>query len=289
MASEPALVRLNLQVDRRLRDLEKTRLVEDTIQSCRDLRPRDALDLVLRARQQLPTDERLLALEARLKEHLAQLSSEERRAEYLSSAHDALKAGRFHDAVRILEACQGQSLGNAEVTQLLEYARSEEIEHTRELNMRSSLENAQNLINEGAFDQAITFLQSSLAQSEDPALRLLLTQATNSRSAVLQQVDTALRSAASLVSSNRPDDAARLLKSLPKAAQRSPRAAAALLILDDESDRALYRHLGRAYALLDSDRARSRTIAQRVAAATPARSAPSELAQALGSKLTSRG
>lgn len=288
MASEPALVRLNVQVDRRLRELEKNRLVEDTIQSCRDLRPRDALDLVLRARQQLPTDERLLSLEARLKDRLAQLGSEERRAEYLSSAHDALKASRFHDAVRILEACQGQSLGNDEVSQLLEYARSEEVEHTRELHTRSTLESAQNLINEGAFDQAITFLQSSLAQSEDPALRLLLTQATNSRTAVIQQVDTALRSAASLVSSNRADDAARLLKSLPKAAQRVPRAAAALLILDDEKDRALYRHVGRAYALLDSDRAKSRAIAQRVAAATPAHSAPSELALALGSKLTNR-
>jgi serine/threonine-protein kinase len=286
MASEPALVRLNMQVDRRLKDLEKTRLIDDTIQACRDLRPRDALDLVLRARQQLPTDERLLSLESRLKERLAQLSSEERRAEYLTSAHDALKASRFHDAVRILEACQGQSLGNHEVTALLEYARSEEVEHTRELHKRSILESAQNLINEGAFDQAMAFLESALAQSEDPALRLLLTQATNSRTAVLQQVDTALRSAASLVSSNRLDDAARLLKSLPKAAQRSPRAAAALLILDDEKDRALYRHLGRAYALLDSDRPKSRAIAQRVAAATPARSIPSELALALGSKLS---
>src|SRR6202035_5459784 len=63
MASEPALVRLNVQIERRLRDLEKPRLIDDTIQACRDLRPRDALDLVLRARQQLPTDERLLSLE----------------------------------------------------------------------------------------------------------------------------------------------------------------------------------------------------------------------------------
>ncbi len=288
MASEPALVRLNMQVDRRLRDFEKTRLVDDTIQSCRDLRPRDALDLVLRARQQLPTDERLLALEARLKERLAQLTSEERRAEYLSSAHDALKSSRYHDAVRILEACQAQSLGNDEVTALLEYARAEEVEHTRELHKRSTFESAQNLINEGDYDQAIQFLQSVLVQSEDSTLRMLLDQATTARAGVLRQVETALSSAARLVASNRSDDAVRLLKSLPNAAQRSPRAAAAILLLDDEKDRALYRHLGRAYALLDSDRPASRTIAQRVAAATPARSASSELALALGSKLASR-
>src|SRR5262249_27549605 len=148
------------------------------------------------------------------------------------------KAGRYHDAVRILEACQGQSLGNEEVTALLEYARSEEVDHTRELHKRSTLESAQNLINEGSYDEAIAFLQSALAQSDDPTLRLLLEQATTARTSVLQQVDTALRSAVGLVASNRSDDASRLLKSLPKVAQRSSRAAAAIAVLDEEKDRA---------------------------------------------------
>ena len=288
MPSEPALVRLNMQVDRRLRELENNRLADDTIHACRDLRPRDALELVQRARHQLPTDERLLSLESRLVERIQQQSSEERRDEYLSSAHDALKAGRFHDAVRILEACQGQSLGNDEVTALLDYARTEEAEHTRELTKRSTLENAQSLINDGAYDQAIAFLHSALSQCDDSALRLLLNQASTARASIQQQVETALRSATNLIASNRAGDALHLLKSLPKAAQRSPRAQAAILILDDEKDRALYRHLGRAYAQLDSDRPRSKTIAQRIAAVAPQRSTPSELALALSARISAR-
>jgi len=288
MASEPALLRLNMQVDRRLRDLEKNRLAEDTIQACRDLRPRDALELVQRARQQLPTEERLLALEARLVEHLQRQTAEERRAEYLLSAHDALKACRFHDAVRILEACQAQSLGNDEVTALLEHARAEDAEQTSELSKRNTLESAQRLINEGAYDEAIGLLESALWQREDPALRVLLGQASTARTAVAQQAETALRSAAGLVASSRIEDAARLLRSLPAAVQRSPRAQAAILLLDDENNRVLYRHLGRAYALLDSNRSASKTIAQRVAAIAPPRSTPSELALALGAKIANR-
>lgn len=288
MASEPALLRLNMQVDRRLRDLEKNRLAEDTIQACRDLRPSEALELVQRARQQLPTDERLLALETRLVERLQHQTSEERRAEYLLSAHDALKACRFHDAVRILEACQAQSLGNEEVTNLLEHARVEEAEQTSELSKRNTLETAQRLIGEGAYQEAIGLLESALSECEDPALRLLLNQASTARTAVAQQAETALRSATGLIASNRIEDAARLLKSLPAAVQRSPRAQAAIILLDEENNRVLYRHLGRAYALLDSNQAASRAIAQRIAAFAPARSSPSELALALGNKIANR-
>ena len=285
MASEPALVRLNAQVDRRLRELEKNRLVEDTIQACRDLRPREALELVRRSRQQLSTDERLLSLEARLKERIQQQSSEERRAEYLAGAHEALKTSRYNDAVRILEACQAQSLGNDEVTALLEYARSEEAEHNREQLKRNALESAQSLINEGAFDQAIEFLNSALSQSDDTTLRMLLGQASTAREALLRQVTAALQSAGKLANANRANDAAQLLKGLPISAQRLPRPQAAIHMLDDEKDRALYRHLGRAYALLDSDKSRSKLIALRVSAASHPQSSPSELARALDAKV----
>ena len=286
MQSEPALVRLNAQVDRRLKEVEKNRLVDSTIQACRDLGPRDALELVRRSRQQLSTDERLLSLEARLKERIQQLSVEERRAEYLSGAHDALKASRFADAVRILEACQGQNLGSDEVTALLEYAHAEEAEQNREQLKRTTLENAQSLINDGAFDQAIQFLDAALAQSNDTTVRMLLDQASTAREAVLRQVDVAMQSARKLATANRIEDASQLLKALPRTALLHPRPQAAIVMLEDEKDHALYRHLGRAYALLDSDRSKSKVIAMRVAAASPPQSGPSQIARSIDAKIS---
>ena len=285
MSTEPALVRLNAQVDRRLREAERNRVVDTTIQACRDLRPREALELVLHSRQQLPADERLMALEARLKERIQQLSVEERRSEYLSGAHEALKASRYNDAVRILEACQAQNLGSDEVTALFDYARAEEAEHKREQLTRTALESAQSLINEGAFDEVIAFLNSTLMQADDSALRMLLGQANNARDALLRQVNAAFQSAGNLLNAHRVEDAIQVLKGLPPSAQRMPKTQAALLMLADDKDQALYRHLGRAYALLDSDRSRSKVIAQRVAAASVPQSTTAEIARSLDAKL----
>jgi serine/threonine protein kinase len=285
MPSEPALVRLNAQVERRLREMESIRLVEGTIQACRDLRPREALELVRRSRQQLPTDERLLSLEARLNERIQQLSGEERRAEYLARADQALKASRFRDAVHLLEACQAENLGGEEVTALLQFARNEDAEHNREQLKRNTLQRAQCLMDEGAFDEAIDLLGDALLQSDDTTLRLLMSQASSAREAVLRQVEGVLQSAGKLIRANKSDDAAKLLKSLPKEVLRSPRVQTAVIMLDDESNDVLYRHVGRAYALLNSDPSASKTIAQRVGAASDPASNTSALVHALDARI----
>src|SRR5262249_23701050 len=78
MPAESALFRLSAQCDRRLKELENKRLVEETFQTCRDLRPREALDVLRRARLRLPGDEKLLSLERLLNERLQAQSVEER-------------------------------------------------------------------------------------------------------------------------------------------------------------------------------------------------------------------
>jgi tetratricopeptide (TPR) repeat protein len=285
MPSEPALVRLNVQVERRLKEMESTRLVESTIQACRDLRPREALELVRKSRQQMPTDDRLLSLEARLNERIQQLSVEERRADFLSRAEEALKASRFSDAVHILEACQAENLAGEEVTALLQFARNEEEEHDREQLKRNTLGQAQRLMDEGAFNEAIALLQNALSQSEDSTLRLLMSQAHSSRDSVFRQADAALQSTERMVRANKVADAVRLLKSLPKEVLRSPRVQAVVVMLDDEQSRTLYRHVGRAYALLSSDPGTCKAIALRVGSACDPNTSPSEFAHALNARI----
>jgi serine/threonine protein kinase len=285
MTSEPALVRLNAQVERRLRDMESARLIEGTIQACRDLRPREALELIRRARQQLPTDERLLSMESRLNERIQQLSGEERRAEYLARADEALKASRFGDAVHLLEACQAENLGGEEVTALLQFARSEDAEHNREQLKRNTLQRAQSLMDEGAFDEAIDLLGNAVSQTDDTTLRMLMSQASSAREAVSRQVEGVLQSAGGMIRANKSEDAANLLKSLPKEVLRSPRVQTAVIMLDDERNAVLYRHVGRAYALLNSDPSASKSIALRVGAASGPESNACALAHALDARM----
>ncbi len=285
MTSEPALVRLNAQVERRLREMENNRLVESTIQSCRDLSPREALELVRRSRQHLPTDERLLSLEARLNERIQQLSVEERKGDYLARADEALKAARYTDAVHILEACQAENLAGDEVSALLQFARSEEAEHSREQLKRNTLGHAQHLMEQGAFDEAIALLQNALSESEDSTLRMLMNQASSSREAALRQADAALQSAERMVRANKVADAVQQLKSLPKEVSRLHRVQAVVVMLEDEQSRILYRHIGRAYAALSSDPSVSREIMLRVGVASEPNSNSYELTRALDARI----
>jgi serine/threonine-protein kinase len=278
--AESALIRLSAQCDRRLKELENKRLVEETFQSCRDLRPREALEVLRRARQRLPDDERLLSLERLLNERLQAQSVEERRGEYLSRARQALKEGTYADAVHILEACEAEGIANNEALTLLEFARNEEKESRTASQKRSKVVRAQFLVNEGAYDEAIGFLQSALAEGDDATLRLLLEQATIARQTVHRQIEAALASAGKLVQARRIGDALQLLKVLPRDALRSSRIQMAITALEDEPNLALFRMAGRAYATLDSDLAAGHRMMQRIVAASSDASATAAVAAA---------
>ncbi len=280
MPADSALFRLSAQADRRIKEFENRRLVEETYQRCRDLRPREAMELVRAARERLPDDEKLLALERVLKERLQQQTVDDRRCEYLSRAREALQQGQHTDAVHILEACDTEGIANAEVQSLLEFARTEEKESTTQNLKRSKMIRAQYLVNQGDYEEAIGFLNAALAESEDPALRLLLEQATSAREAVQRQVDSALAAAGRLVQAGKIGDALQLLRVLPRDVLGAGRVQMAVAALEDEQNGALFRMAGRAYGMLTSDLAAGHRIIQRVAAGAADSSATAAVAAA---------
>ncbi len=280
LPAESALFRLSAQVDRRIKEFEQRRLVEETFQRCRDLRPREAMDLVRAARERLPDNEKLISLEKALKERLQQQSVEDRRAEYLSRAREALKEGTYSDAVHILEACEAEGIANAEVQSLLEFARNEEKESTTQNLKRSKLIRAQSLVNQGSYDEAIAFLNAALEDGEDPALRLLLDQATSARETVQRQADAALAAAGKLLQAGKVADALQLLRVLPRDVLHTGRVEMAIAALEDEQSRSLFRMAGRAYGMLATNLPGGHRIMQRVAAASADASPSSAVAVA---------
>jgi len=267
MPSESTLYRLNSQVERQLREHENRVLVDETVQACRNLRPREALELVRKARRQMPGEERLLSLEKLLTDRVRQQSVEERRDEYLSRAREALAAGQYSEAVRVLELCQAEGIATGEILSLLDFARAEELEHQRQERLRSKLDHAQALIGEAAFDEGIDYLEAALRQGDDTALHLLLDQAAAGRDSLRQQIEAALAAAVTLVQAGKHDEALELLRSKPPAILRSPRVQSAQAALEEERQQALFRTLGRAYAALEADLPASEAVLRRAAAA----------------------
>jgi serine/threonine protein kinase len=268
MPSEPALLRFGAQIERQLRELENRRVVEETLQACRNLAPRDALAQVQQARQRVPADSRLLELEALLTDRLRQQSVDERRADYLARAREALGSKQYSEATRILELAHAESLATGELLALLDFARSEQKEHARQDRLGSDLAHAQSLIANAEFAAAIGFLEESIGQSEDPALRLLLDQASAGHAALRQQVATTLASSVAMVEDGKLDDAIEFLLMQPKAVLANPRVQTALSAIDDQRCQAVFRVIGRAYAALPNDISAGAALVRQAAVAS---------------------
>ena len=270
MASMPldsALIRLNAQVDRQIKEHENRRFVDETVQACRDLRPREALMVVQKARQRLPGEERLQELEKLLADRVKRQTVEERQEEYLSQAREALKSARYGDAVHILEGCQADGIATDEIRSLLEFAHHEEAEHRNETLMRARVAQAQTLIAASAYEEAIAFLDEALRQNDDTALRFLHDQALEGRESLKKQVEAALANASRLARDGKHAEAIQFLEALPPTVRRSLRVQAAESALRDEQLQAIFRTIGRAYTVLDTDLPAGDHTIRRVAAA----------------------
>jgi serine/threonine-protein kinase len=287
LPSDSALFRLNALVERQIKEYENRFLVDETVQACRSLNPREALELVRKARLRLPGEERLLSMEALFADRVRQQTVEERRADYLARARENLEKGLYAEAVRILELCQTEGIANGEILSLLDFSRSEDLESRRQQQLRNNLDHAQALIGDSAYEEAITFLEDALQQIDDNAMRLLLDQASAGRDALRRQIDAVLASAVNLVLAKKQKDALEFLKKEPPAVLRAERVQTAIAALEDERRQALYRTLGRAYAALECNLSVGETVMQRAVAAAGRSSLFAPMADAFGARARS--
>ena len=267
MPSESTLIQLSLHVDRQIREQENRHFADDTIQACRDLRPREALETVRKARQRLPTEDRLQELERLLTERVRRQTFEERQSEYLSGARDALTSSHYADAVHILETCRQEGFASDEILSLLDFARREEAEHRSDELLRSRVTHAEALLADSAFEEAIGFLEEALQQNDDAALRLLLEQASAGRESLRIRADATLATALRLMQADKQSEAIQFLQGQPPAVLRSVRVQAAVAALQEERQAASFRTFGRAYASLETDLSAGEQYINRAAAA----------------------
>jgi len=270
MASMPAdttLIRLNAQVEQQIKEHEDRRFVDETIQACRDLSPKEALKVVQEARQRIPSEERLQGLEKLLADRVKRQAEDERREECVLKAREALAGGQYADAVHILEGCQAEGIATEEIGSLLEFALREEEKHRSEALLRSRAAQAQALIDASAYDEAIAFLEGALKENDDKALRFLYDQALESRASLAKQVEAELASAARLAREGKQAEAIQLLEALPAVLRRSDRVLAAESALGEERQQAIFRSIGRAYAELETGLPAGEQTMRRVAAA----------------------
>jgi tetratricopeptide (TPR) repeat protein len=256
MPGEPTLLRFKGELTRSMREAEVRRRVDQAARRCLELvetAPQEALQLVRDELQQVPGNERLLALRSSIELRLLEQTQEKSRAQYMARAHEALSSGNYAEALRLLESCQKEGAFSPEIAELIDFARQEDTLQQNKERVQGLFQQAQALMANGAYDAVIELL-SPVSQDAGSSLQRLLEDARMQHQALQRDVDTALQTVEVLTREEQYEEAVRFLESQSPSVLRSEPVQMALQRVREACNHE-YRALqavGKAYAAIDS-------------------------------------
>ncbi len=220
LPTESSLLQLKSRVALQTREFRMRRLIDSTIAQAQEAfvnAPGEALLIVQRALQELPGEERLLALEHSIRQKLKAAEVEEVRGQYLRQAQQAIDRSEFDKAIGTLESYQLEFGDAAGVGELLEFARKQLAEQKHRSRVADCAREARVLMDQEQFDRAIALLEPAMAETQDTALDRLLAEARAQRQEADRKAEALLARVARLRERGQLDEAMELLQGLPAA------------------------------------------------------------------------
>jgi eukaryotic-like serine/threonine-protein kinase len=285
--TEPTLVRLKMQLEPRLREHERKRLVAEVSDACRRLPPVEALARIKDALAQLPGNADLLKLESAIAQRLSREQREQMLGEYLRKAHALLEDHLYLETVKVLEQCERDGFSSPEMTELMDLARSAAAERiSQDLVERTFLE-AKQLLEAEDYEAVLKLLPPVLERVDEPALRRQLDEATQKQQILEKRVDQILAEVDRSREMELFDAAIGLIHSEPAGVRQSRRVQSALETLTAARDLEALRlaSIGTIYAGLhepDSAALFQRLTSGSLAAPTSPRDTPAGLVSSPG-------
>ena len=218
LPTESSLLQLKTRVAVQTREYRVRQLVDTTAAKAQEAfldSPGEALLIVQKALQQLPGEERLLALEASLRQRLKAVEKEEVRGRYLREAQEAIDHSEFEKAVEILESYQLEFADAAGIAELLEFARKEVAQQKLRARIAACVAEARPLIQQEQFEQAIRLLEPAAAETADPSLARLLDEARAQQKEFERKASALIARIAKLRERGQLDEAIELLQGQP--------------------------------------------------------------------------
>jgi hypothetical protein len=219
------LLRCDAQLGVQIRELERQELVAATIRrssSIMEASPLQALEAVRKTLQEVPGDEKLMALEASLKARIARRSEEETRKGILLEAREALTLRHFADAVTILEQCQGTLL-TQEIADLLTFAKQELDREQNEKKISAAYSECAKFRDEGKPEAIIQLLSPLLTRMVDPRLSKMLSDAHTQVSRRLEEEETTVSGIRRLLDLEYYEEVVLFIQALPEHLIHLPR------------------------------------------------------------------
>lgn len=231
LPTESALLQLKSKVALQTREYRRRQLVDATVTKANELlisAPGEALLIVQHALQELPGEDRLLALEQSLRQRLKAAEKEEVRGQYLRQAQQAIDRNEFEKAVEVLESYQLEFADAVGVGELLEFARKQLAEQKRRSRVAECMREAHAMMEQEQFDKSIALVESAFQETQDPALERLLTEARAQQQEAERKAEALMTRIARLRERGQLSEALEALQGIPASAVTGTRANALL-------------------------------------------------------------
>jgi hypothetical protein len=226
--NDPSLLRLRLNLEPRIKQLEDELFVREVSRTSAELPPEEALGRIRSALVRVPGNEQLFGLESALSERITRQNRERLLAQRLGQARQAIDDRLYLEAVKILERCQAEGFSSYEVTGLLELAKSAASQRITQERLERAYTHAKRLIDEEDYGSAVQLLGKVLQQLDEPVLHRQMEEARQKQMAIEQSADSALDRAGKLISVDLFAEAVLLLEEQSAGVKRLPRVEQAL-------------------------------------------------------------
>ena len=221
--NDPSLLRLRLNLEPRIKQLEDELFVRDVCKSSAELSPEEAVGRIRSALIRVPGNEQLFGLESALSERIARQAREQMLAQRLSQARQAIDDRLYLEAVKILERCKAEGYSSYEVDGLLELAKSTASQRISQELLERTYSQAKRFIDEEDYESAVQLLRRAVRQVDEPVLHRQLDEANQKHLATEQRADAALERAESLTRMELFVEAVALLEEQSPGVKRLPR------------------------------------------------------------------
>jgi predicted Ser/Thr protein kinase len=197
--TDPSLLRLRMNLEPRIKQLEDEQFVREVCRRAAELPPQEALQQIRAALLRVPGNEQLYGLEKALSERIARQTREQLLAQRLGQARQAIDDRLYLEAVKILERCKAEGFASKEIDGLLALAKDAASQRISQERLERTYSQAKRLIDEEDYESAVQLLRQALPQVEEPVLQRQLEEAAQKQRATEQRADSALERASSLI------------------------------------------------------------------------------------------
>lgn len=212
--ADAAILKLHSLAEKQVQEQQQKTFVEEQVQLARNLLQQGdaqaALGTVERALGHFPHDARLLSLKTIVRESIELQRAESAHSEHLQQAREALDRRDYVRAAELLALIVDRGVVSKEITDLLEFARTEAANQERQRRLNAALAEGQRMLEAGHYTRAIEVLGPVAQRDQDQAVLLLLEDAREKYSQLEKSAHTALSHIEQLVNSGSLDQARKL-------------------------------------------------------------------------------